>query len=582
MSQIKRNTTEPAPPRRTHPRVLGWVSTTAMAMGGSNQSLFLLAALFVGQAPITGQGSAAVPLLILGLLLSWAALPGWLELVLMYPNRIGGISATCAEAFKPYSPVLANLTGVCYWWGWVPTCGLTALLSAAAIHEWYLPGVPVNVMAIGIVCAFTAVNLAGVRWVGRLAVPMATVSASLAFISALAPVLAGKVDWHQAATFHLTLPFPGWFGALSSAMAGLYLIGFAAPAFEAATCHVGETINPEKNVKRAVYASALMASVYFLILPVVWLGVLGPEALGKDLIQVLGPTFAPVFGSLAKAAAIWLMMFNMFHGTLQPLAGASRTLAQLADDGLVPEFLGRRSRTDAPWVATLLTAGFAIWFLLIGDPIWLVASANFTYLIGIGMPNVAVWLLRRDQPAMARPYRAPRGFIAIGLLAAIVWGVSCVLGFQQFGLGTVLVGLAFAYSGAALYAWRKFSDRRKQGLPGIARTLHIKLTGAMLLVLVLDGFGYLFAVQQCQHARGLAAGAAGGYLRGGGHSDHHRRAGAAGDDCALGGGSVQVGQAADQRHARGLFPRHGRSGQRQSRAGARADRLSTGGHQFAG
>ena len=484
----------PVRPGRAHPRVLGWLSTTAMAMGGSNQSLFLIAALFIGQDPIPGQGSAAVPLLILGLLLSWAAMPGWLELVLMYPNRIGGIAATCAEAFKPYSPVLANLTGVCYWWGWVPTCGLTALLSAAAIHEWYLPGVPVNLMAIAIVCSFTAVNLIGVRWVGRLALPMATVSASLALVSGLAPVLAGKVDWHQAATFHLTLPFPGWFGALSSAMAGLYLIGFAAPAFEAATCHVGETINPEKNVKRAVFASALMATLYFVILPVVWLGVLGPDALGKDLIQVLGPTFAPVFGSLAKAAAIWFMMFNMFHGTLQPLAGAARTLSQLADDGLVPEFLGWRSRTDAPWVATLLTAGFSIWFLLIGDPIWLVASANFTYLIGIGMPNVAVWLLRRDQPAMARPYRAPRGFIFIGLLAAITWGVSCVLGFQQFGLGTVLIGLAFAYSGAALYAWRKFSDRRKQGLPGIARTLHIKLTGAMLLVLALDGFGYLFAV----------------------------------------------------------------------------------------
>ena len=246
--------------QRAHPRVLGWVSTTAMAMGGSNQSLFLIAALFVGQAPIPGQGSAAVPLLIIGLLLSWAAMPGWLELVLMYPNRVGGIAATCAGAFKPYSPVLANLTGVCYWWGWVPTCGLTALLSAAAIHEWYLPQVPVTAMAIGIVCAFTAVNLAGVRWVGRLAVPMATVSASLAFISGLAPVLAGKVDWRLASTFHLTLPFPGWFGALSSAMAGLYLIGFAAPAFEAATCHVAETINPEKNVRRAVLASGLMAS----------------------------------------------------------------------------------------------------------------------------------------------------------------------------------------------------------------------------------------------------------------------------------------------------------------------------------
>jgi hypothetical protein len=50
----------------------------------------------------------------------------------MYPQRVGGISATCVEAFRPYSRVLANLTGVCYWWGWVPTCGLTAILSASA------------------------------------------------------------------------------------------------------------------------------------------------------------------------------------------------------------------------------------------------------------------------------------------------------------------------------------------------------------------------------------------------------------------------------------------------------------------
>ncbi|MEI6076805.1 MAG: amino acid permease [Verrucomicrobiota bacterium] len=487
------NTAATTAPMREHPRTLGWLTTTAMAMGGSNQSLFLIAALFIGQDPIPGQGSAAVPLLILGLLLSWAAAPGWVELILMYPKRVGGIAATCAEAFKPYSPVLANLTGVCYWWGWVPTCGLTALLSAAAIHDWLGVSLDAKWIALSIVCIFTVVNLCGVRWTGRFALPFAFTSASLAFISFMAPVLTGKVDWHQATTFHLTLPFPGWFGALSSAMAGLYLVGFAAPAFEAATCHVGETINPEKNVPRAVLASGLMASVYFVILPLVWLGALGPEALGKDLIQVLGPTFAPVFGSGAKAAALGFMTFNMFHGTLQPLAGASRTLSQLAEDGLAPEFLAWRSRTDAPWVATLLTAGFSIWFMWIGDPIWLVASANFTYLIGIGMPNVAVWLLRKNEPDLPRPYRAPKGLVLLGVGAAIIWAITAIFGFQQFGLSTVLIGLTFAYSGAALYAWRRYSDRRKMGLPGIARTLHIKLTGAMLLVLFLDGAGYLIA-----------------------------------------------------------------------------------------
>ncbi len=141
--------------QRPHPRTIGWVGTTALAMGGSNQSLFLIAG---AGGLIATQGSAGVALLILGVLLAWAAAPGWTELILMYPNRVGGIASCCAEAFRPYSEVLANLTGVCYWWGWIPTCGLTALLSATALHQWYLPQVPVNALALAIICSFTLVT----------------------------------------------------------------------------------------------------------------------------------------------------------------------------------------------------------------------------------------------------------------------------------------------------------------------------------------------------------------------------------------------------------------------------------------
>jgi diguanylate cyclase (GGDEF)-like protein len=457
-------------------------------MGGSNQSLFLLGAL------VATQGSAAIPLLVVGLLLSWAAIFGWTELILMWPRRVGGIASTCAEAFRPYSPVLANLTGVCYWWGWVPTCGLTAILSAAALHQWYLPGVPVKLLAVVLVLVFMAVNLAGIRWVARLALPIAFVSAGLALLSAIVPMLAGTVDWHRATSFELHSPFQGFFGGLTSAMAGLYLIGFAAPAFEAAACHVGETRNPARNVPRAMFASAGMASIYFVALPVIWLGVLGSHSLEGDLTHTLDPTFAPLLGASAKAAAVWFMVFNMFHGTLQPLAGASRTLAQLAEDGLLPRMLARRARSDAPWVATMLTAGMSIAFLMTGDPVWVIAAANFCYLIGIGLPSVAVWLLRRNEPDRERPYRAPRGTIGLGLIAACAWGVSTVLGFQQFGLPTVIASLGLAYAGSLLYAARVFSDRRRAGKPGFARSLHLKLTGAMVAVIALDSAGYLLAV----------------------------------------------------------------------------------------
>ena len=58
--------------KRSHPRTIGWVGTTALAMGGSNQMIFLITALFIGQGDILGQGSAAVVLLIVGVLLGWA------------------------------------------------------------------------------------------------------------------------------------------------------------------------------------------------------------------------------------------------------------------------------------------------------------------------------------------------------------------------------------------------------------------------------------------------------------------------------------------------------------------------------
>ncbi len=491
------------PGHKPHPRTIGWLGTAALGMGGSNQSLFLISALIIGQGDIPGQGSAAIPLLIAGLLLSYAAAPGWIELVLMSPNRVGGIAASCTAAFRPYSPILSALAGVCYWWGWVPTCGVTALFSATAIGQWFLPQVPVPAIACGLVGLFTAVNLCGIKLTTRLALPIATASAGLAFVSLLAPIFAGRVDWHQATDFHLTTPFPGWFGTATSLMAGLYLIGFGAPAFEAATCHVAETINPNVNVPRAVLANAAMAAVFFAFLPIVWLGVLGAPAVSGDLNQALGPTFAPLLGAGGKSAAIWFMMVNMFHGTIQPLAGAARTLSQLADDGLVPSAFGRRLRsTDVPYVATLLTAVLSILFLLIGDPIWLIAAANFTYLIGIGLPSVAVWLLRRDAPHAHRPWRAPRYTIGLGLAAACIWGLSALFGFQQFGLPTVVIGLLFAYSGAALFALRKIEDRVRAGLPALAPSLHVTLTGAMLLVLALDAVGYIIAVSRMPHDNG--------------------------------------------------------------------------------
>ena len=474
---------------RPHPRTITWVGASALALGGSNQSIFLIGALLVAQ------GTMAVPLLAVGLVLAYLATPGWIELTCMFPNRVGGIAATCSEAFRPYSAVLANLTGVCYWWGWVPTCGLTAIFSAEALHQWYLPGVPVKPLAALIVLAFTAVNLCGLTWAVRVAKPIALVAFALALCSGLIPVFTGHVAWHRALDMQLRSPFGGAFGHLTSVMAGLYLVGFAAPAFEAAACHIGEMKDPAVDHPRAMWFSGGMASVFFVLIPVVWLGVFGSGPLEGSLAGTLGPTFAPLFGGLAKAAAVGFVVFNMSCGTMQPLSGASRTLSQLSEDGLLPRSIGYRSaRTDAPVVAICVTSAASLAFLALGDPISLIAAANLTYLIGIGLPSVAVWLLRRNQPERVRTYRAHRLSLLAGLVAAGAWLLATVFGFEQYGLPIVIFGLALAFSGSLAYAWRAHGDRRLTGARARTRSIYVKLTGAMLVVLVLDGVGYLVAV----------------------------------------------------------------------------------------
>ena len=108
-------------------------------------------------------------------------------------------------------------------------------------------------------CLCSRINVHGYQPVRRtvcslVAGPIAIASAALACVSMIAPLVSGQVEWGQAVNFHLSTPFPGWFGSMTSLMAGLYLVGFGAPAFEAATCHVGETINPARNVPLAMLA----------------------------------------------------------------------------------------------------------------------------------------------------------------------------------------------------------------------------------------------------------------------------------------------------------------------------------------
>lgn len=126
--------------------------------------------------------------------------------------------------------------------------------------------------------------------------------------------------------------------------------------------------------------------------------------------------------------------------------------------------------------------------------IWVVNSMAYANILSLCAPSLAVWIMRRDFPEKHRPYKAPKYAIYLGLISSFAWLLSIVFGFQQYGLATILTGFFMSFLGMGLYAWRTCSDRRAKGLPIVSSGLHVKLTGVMILVLILDGSGYIFAV----------------------------------------------------------------------------------------
>ena len=202
-----------APSTPRHPRVLGWVGTTALAMGGSNQMIFLITALFVGQGDIPGQGSAAVPLLIVGLLL-----------------ELGGGAGLDRARSDVAEPGRRHRGGL--------RRGVPALQPGAlgADRHLLLVGLgadlradraPLRLGHPAMVSAGPAgrgrrhrrscspsrrSTSAAIKWVARLAIPIATSRRRSPSSRRSSRSLSGTVDWRQATDFTLTTPFDGWFG----------------------------------------------------------------------------------------------------------------------------------------------------------------------------------------------------------------------------------------------------------------------------------------------------------------------------------------------------------------------------------
>ncbi|HVG27273.1 MAG TPA: APC family permease [Acidobacteriaceae bacterium] len=309
-------------------------------------------------------------------------------------------------------------------------------------------------LKLAIVLIATLWNLRGAVAVGHSSVRMMIVS-----LSPFVVLLAAAV-WRIAhGGLHLA-PAPG---ALHYDLAGaLTICMWNYMGWDNASTIAQEVEDPQRNYPRAMLCAALLVMcVYMLPLLAMW-------AVGIPAARFSTGAWADAATLLAgPALALAVVLAGSLDG-LGTFSALTLTLTRLpfamAEDGLLPAVLKRRTSKGVPWVSVLACA--TGWALALGLTFERLISIDLVlYGAALLLEFIALAVLRRREPALPRPFRVPGGTLAASLLGL---GPALLIAFALWNarderlagmpalLFATLVGLAgaFIYAGSRLYGRR--------------------------------------------------------------------------------------------------------------------------------
>ncbi|PSP38696.1 amino acid transporter [Halobacteriales archaeon SW_8_65_20] len=460
--------------------------------GGSSQrepqaSLGLLDATMVGIGAMIGAGifvltglaaDIAGPAAILvfalnGGVTAFTAL-SYAELASAIPKNGGGY-AFVREAFP--API-AFVMGWTRWFTYMAAGALYALGFASNFVEFvhlYVPALPAGpvvaggpswtiVYALGMVALLVALNAVSTDAASgaETLVTLVKIAILLVFVGfgLFAARIAGFQPFFPEATtggIGLAGPVVDAVGGTGGALAVLPAMGLTFIAFQGydliATV-TEEVENPRRNIPRAIILSLVATVVIYLLVIFVAIGTLGADRLavaGETAIAEAAEGFMPAIPLLGTGAA--LVGFGAVFSTVSALnaviIGSSRIAFAMGRERQLPARLGRiHHRFGTPFTAVLASA--AVMFVaVVVVPIQVVGNlASLFSLLGFVVVNLSVIKLRRDRPAMTRPFEIPYYpvppilGIALNLLLGLfiggrTWLLAC--GWLVLGVGVYLL-----------------------------------------------------------------------------------------------------------------------------------------------
>jgi basic amino acid/polyamine antiporter, APA family len=316
------------------------------------------------------------------------------------------------------------------WSDWLSTCGTAAVAIVIAEYSGHLFPVlagHVKLIAAAIVLGFGILQWRGVRWgSGAQLVTAALKTAALMILVVACVILGAHARAAAPAATAALPPMPAGWPLAVAIVLGLQAVVFTIDGWDGVIYFGAEVRNPGRDIPRAIFGSVFSVMGIYLLLNLVALYVLPlNEIAGNDF--VLGTVADRVFGRFGDPTIRSIMIISMLSCVNSNLLFSSRTLHAMSCDGL---FFRRVSNVNAggtPALSLLLSTIVSVFFVL-GSFERVIAMLSFFFVANYTLTYISLFVLRRKEPQMNRPYRA-WGYpwtTAIALLASAIFLVGSI------------------------------------------------------------------------------------------------------------------------------------------------------------
>jgi APA family basic amino acid/polyamine antiporter len=199
----------------------------------------------------------------------------------------------------------------------------------------------------------------------------------------------------------------GWGGVLG----GAAIVFFAFIGFDAVSTAAQEAKNPKRDMPIGILGSLAVCTVLYVLFSYVLTGVANWsefEHAGKEAsVAYAIKTYMTGYGWLATAVTVAILA-GFSSVILVMLMGQSRVFYSMANDGLLPKvFSDLHPKFSTPyksnWILFVFVGLFAAFVpgSIAGD------LTSFGTLFAFVLVSAGIWILRRAEPNLERPFKTP-------------------------------------------------------------------------------------------------------------------------------------------------------------------------------